>query len=87
MTELMLSKAIGATGDDIMFSSNDTPEQEFAYAASLNGIINLDDITHIEKVEKAVGKLPKKMSCRYNPAESLRSVMTSWITLATPNTV
>ena len=34
---------------------------------SLNGIINLDDITHIEKVEKAVGKLPKKMSCRYNP--------------------
>ena len=67
MTELMLSKAIGATGDDIMFSSNDTPEQEFAYAASLNGIINLDDITHIEKVEKAVGKLPKKMSCRYNP--------------------
>ena len=44
MTELMLSKAIGATGDDIMFSSNDTPEQEFAYAASLNGIINLDDI-------------------------------------------
>lgn len=50
-----------------MFSSNDTPEQEFAYAASLNGIINLDDITHIEKVEKAVGKLPKKMSCRYNP--------------------
>ena len=44
-----------------------TPEQEFAYAASLNGIINLDDITHIEKVEKAVGKLPKKMSCRYNP--------------------
>ena len=67
MTELMLSKAIGATGDDIMFSSNDTPEQEFAYAASLNGIINLDDITHIEKVEKAVGRLPKKMSCRYNP--------------------
>ena len=33
----------------------------------MNGIINLDDITHIEKVEKAVGKLPKKMSCRYNP--------------------
>ena len=50
-----------------MFSSNDTPEEEFAYAASLDGIINLDDITHIEKVEKAVGKLPKKMSCRYNP--------------------
>ena len=67
MTELMLSKAIGATGDDIMFSSNDTPEQEFAYAASLNGIINLDDITHIEAVEKACGKLPRKMSCRYNP--------------------
>ncbi len=43
-----------------MFSSNDTPEQEFAYAASLNGIINLDDITHIEKVEESCWKAAEK---------------------------
>ncbi|MCI7813094.1 MAG: diaminopimelate decarboxylase [Lachnospiraceae bacterium] len=67
MTELMLSDAIGASGDDIMFSSNDTPAEEFKKAAELNGIINLDDITHIDVVEKTLGHLPKKMSCRYNP--------------------
>lgn len=65
--ELMLSRAIGAVGDDIMFSSNDTPLEEFKFCNDLGGIINLDDITHIEAVEKACGKLPKKMSCRYNP--------------------
>ncbi|MBE6742571.1 MAG: diaminopimelate decarboxylase [Ruminococcaceae bacterium] len=66
-TELMLSKALGIKGDNIMFSSNDTPIEEFKYCADLGGIINLDDITHIEAVEKACGKLPEKMSCRYNP--------------------
>ncbi|MBE6720502.1 MAG: diaminopimelate decarboxylase [Ruminococcaceae bacterium] len=66
-TELMLAKSIGAMGDDIMFSSNDTPVEEFAMCNELGGIINLDDITHIELVEKACGKLPEKMSCRYNP--------------------
>ena len=66
-TELMLAKAIGATGDDIMFSSNDTPMEEFQYAQKLNAIINLDDITHIEFLENAIGTLPKKISCRYNP--------------------
>ncbi|MGN0570207.1 MAG: diaminopimelate decarboxylase [Candidatus Fimenecus sp.] len=67
VTELMLSKAIGAVGDDVMFSSNDTPPTEFKYAADMGAIINLDDITHIDIVEKTLGKLPKKMSCRYNP--------------------
>ncbi len=66
-TELMLSKAIGAVGDDIMFSSNDTPKEDFVLANELGAIINLDDITHIEFLENAIGKLPKKMSCRYNP--------------------
>lgn len=66
-TELMLSRAIGAVGEDIMFSSNDTPSDEFRYCNELGGIINLDDISHIEAVEKACGGLPKKMSCRYNP--------------------
>ncbi len=67
MTELMLSEAIGITGQDVMFSSNDTPVAEFRKAAEIGGIINLDDITHIEKVEHALGYLPKRMSCRYNP--------------------
>ncbi len=67
MTELMISKAIGAVGDDIMFSSNDTPPEEFKFCNDLGGIINLDDITHIDIVEKACGALPKKMSCRFNP--------------------
>ena len=67
VTELMLSKAIGATGDDIMFSSNDTPPAEFKYADDLGAIINLDDITHIDILEKTLGYLPKKLSCRYNP--------------------
>ena len=67
MTELMLSEAIGVTGHDIMFSSNDTPVEEFKKAAQLGAIINLDDITHVDIVEKTLGKLPKTMSCRYNP--------------------
>ena len=67
MTELMLSEVLGIKGHDVMFSSNDTPVDEFKKAAEIGGIINLDDITHIEKVEQAVGQLPKTMSCRYNP--------------------
>ena len=67
LTELMLCSAIGMKGEEIMFSSNDTPAEEYALAASLGGIINLDDITHIDFVEKILGKLPETMSCRYNP--------------------
>lgn len=67
MTELMLSKAVGIVGRDIMFSSNDTPPQEFAYAARLGAIINLDDFTHIDFLEKTIGYIPETISCRYNP--------------------
>ena len=67
LTELMLSNALGIDGNDIMFSSNDTPAEEYEYCAKVGGIINLDDITHIEFVEKILGKLPETMSCRYNP--------------------
>ncbi len=67
ITELMLSKAIGAVGDDVMFSSNDTPPAEFKYADDMGAIINLDDITHIDILEKTLGYIPKKISCRYNP--------------------
>ena len=63
----MLSDAIGATGADIMFSSNDTPAEEFVLADKLNAIINLDDITHIDFLEEAIGHIPETISCRYNP--------------------
>ncbi len=72
MTELMLSKAIGAVGSDIMFSSNDTPAEEFVYANELGATINLDDFTHIEFLEKTIGKLPETLSCRYNPGGVFR---------------
>ena len=66
-TELMLSEAIGAVGEDIMFSSNATPAKEFQYADKLGAIINLDDFTHIDFLEKAIGHIPETISCRYNP--------------------
>ena len=67
MTELMLSEAIGFSGHDIMFSSNDTPAEEFAFADQLGAVINLDDFTHIDFLEQTIGKLPETISCRYNP--------------------
>ncbi len=67
MTELMLSHEIGVTGEDIMFSSNDTPAEEFAYAAEIGAIINLDDFTHIDFLEKTIGYIPETISCRFNP--------------------
>jgi len=67
MTELMLAEACGITGEEIMFSSNDTPPAEYKKAAELGGIINLDDFTDIDILEETLGYIPKKISCRYNP--------------------
>ena len=67
MAELVLSNAVGNTGHMIMFSSNDTPVEEFAYCNELGGIINLDDITQIEKMREACGGFPDTVSCRFNP--------------------
>ena len=66
-TELMLSDAIGAKGQDIMFSSNDTPAEDYVLAEKLGAIINLDDFTHIDFLEKTIGYIPETISCRYNP--------------------
>ena len=71
-TELMLSKACGFTGHDIMFSSNDTPPEEFNMADELGAIINLDDFTHIACVEKVLDTFPETMSCRFNPGGLFR---------------
>ncbi len=72
MTELMMAHAMGMGKGYIMFSSNDTPLEEFRYADQIGGIINLDDITHIESVEKSVGRIPEVISCRYNPGGVFR---------------
>lgn len=68
LPELMLCEKSGITGHRIMFTSNDTPAQEFVYAQKLGAIINLDDITHIEFLKNALGgKLPDTICFRYNP--------------------
>lgn len=67
MTELMMAEAMEYEGEKIMFSSNDTPAEEFQKANQLGAVINLDDITHIEFLEKAIGYIPETISCRYNP--------------------
>ncbi|WNY25453.1 diaminopimelate decarboxylase [Methanolapillus millepedarum] len=66
LPELLLAEKAGITGENIMFSSNDTPANEFVKARELGAIINLDDITHIEVLEKAAG-LPDILCFRYNP--------------------
>ncbi len=66
LTELMMAEQVGFSGDHIMFSSNATPAEDFEYARKLNAIINLDDITHIDFLQKH-GGLPEKICCRFNP--------------------
>jgi diaminopimelate decarboxylase len=63
LPELMLAEEAGLSGEDIMFTSNDTPAEEFRYAKKLGAIVNLDDISHIEALEKACG-LPDLVCCR-----------------------
>ena len=65
-TELMLAHAVGFSGEEIMFSSNNTPQADFVRANKLGAIINLDDYTLIESMEQACG-VPQTVCCRYNP--------------------
>ncbi|MBQ3790428.1 MAG: diaminopimelate decarboxylase [Lachnospiraceae bacterium] len=64
LTELMLAKLVGG---EIMFSSNETPAQEYRYADRIGAVINLDDFTHIDYLKNALGEMPKTVSLRYNP--------------------
>ena len=68
IAELELAKRVGMSGQEIILTSNDTPAEEFQLAKDLGAIINLDDISHIDFVEKHVG-LPETMSMRYNPGD------------------
>lgn len=67
LCELIMSDRCGFSGEEIMFSSNETPAEEFELAAKLGATINLDDITHIDFLEKTIGYIPERISCRYNP--------------------
>ena len=69
LPELLLSESVGLTGEDIMFTSNDTPDEEFAAAFRQKAILNLDDIGHIEHLERSAG-IPELICFRYNPGES-----------------
>ena len=66
LTELMLSECCGFSGEDIMFSSNVTPDADYIKAKELGAFINLDDFTHIEYLDKLCG-IPETICCRYNP--------------------
>jgi len=67
LPEIILAERAGIEGEKIMFSSNETPESEYIYANLKGAVINLDDITHIDYLEKALGALPELISFRYNP--------------------
>ena len=66
LPELVLARRAGMSGEDVMFTSNETPAHEYAFARAQGAVINLDDITHIDYLEKACG-VPELVSCRYNP--------------------
>ena len=67
LTELMLAQRCGITGEEIMFSSNNTSDDEFRLARELGAIINLDDLTLVDALAGAVGQVPEKICCRFNP--------------------
>ena len=67
LAELLMSEKCGIRGEDIMFSSNNTPAEEYQLADKLGAVINLDDITHVEFLEQSIGHIPEKVCCRYNP--------------------
>ena len=66
LPELILSEKVGLKGEDIMFTSNDTPAAEYKKAYELGAVINLDDISHIPFLEKSAG-IPELICFRYNP--------------------
>ncbi|MDE6728319.1 MAG: diaminopimelate decarboxylase [Oscillospiraceae bacterium] len=71
-TELLLSDEVGAKEHDIMFSSNATPDEDFKKAFELGAIINLDDFTHIDVLDKLTG-IPETICCRYNPGGEFKT--------------
>lgn len=67
LPELVLSEKAGITGEEVIMTSNDTPPEEFEKAAEMGAIINLDDISHLDYMEKTLGRVPQLICFRYNP--------------------
>ena len=67
LTELMMAQRCGFSGHEIMFSSNETPPEEFELADRLGAIINLDDLTHVDFLYNTLGHVPETICCRLNP--------------------
>ena len=67
MAELVMAERCGFAPGEIMYSSNNTPAGEFAEAVRLGAVVNLDDITLIDDLERSAGGIPEKVSCRFNP--------------------
>ena len=67
LTELLMSQRCGFTGEEVMFSANETPAEEYVQAEAQKAIINLDDFTHIDFLKETLGYIPETISCRYNP--------------------
>lgn len=79
MPELLMAERAGIRGENIMFTSNNTPAYEYQKAYELGAIINLDDITHIDYLEKSLGKLPDLLCFRYNPGPSRNDFVENFI--------
>jgi len=84
LAELIMAKQTGITGEEIMFSSNDTPAEDFQLAKKLKAIINLDDISHIPYLEQYAG-IPQMICFRYNPGK-LKKVISLSVILKKPST-
>ncbi len=70
LAELVLAEAVGLSGDEIVFSSNDTTDEEFLKAAALGAIVNLDDVSNLDDMDR-LGLVPGKICFRYNPGPEL----------------
>ena len=91
LTELMMAERIGSVGENIMFSSNETPAEDYRLAAKLGATINLDDITHVDFLEKTIGYIRSGSAAASIRAARSRSAsraraFRSWTTPATPST-
>lgn len=85
LTELMIADACGFSGEDIMFSANDVPPEEFVLARKLGAYINLDDITHVD-ILRDNGGIPEEICLRFNPGGTFRIGNTIMGDPATPST-
>ena len=91
LTELMMAERIGCTGENIMFSSNETPAEDYRLAAKLGATINLDDITHVDFLERRSaisrsGSAAASIRAARSRSASRARAFRSWTTPATPST-